>query len=81
MGTLLEQALSAQSRGDYSAADGWLVRAMRINPTEPAVYYHMALLRKDQGQPDQARQLASRALSLGPDTHMKQELDQLLKQL
>ncbi len=81
VGTLLDQAWSAQSKGDYMAADGWLVRAMRINPTEPAVYYHMALLRKEQGKPEQARQLASRALSLDPDRSMKRELDLFLRQL
>ena len=79
--TLLDHAQAAQAKGDLAAADGWLVRAMRISPTEPVVYYRMAQLRKEQGQPDQARQLASRALSLGPDRGMKQDLDKFLQQL
>ena len=81
LGTFLDYAWTAQSQGDYDAADGWLVRAMRINPSEPAVYYRMAVLRKEQGLPDQARQLASRALSLGPDHSMKRDLNLFLRQL
>ncbi len=81
LGTFLDYAWTAQSQGDYDTADGWLVRAMRINPSEPAVYYRMAVLRKEQGLPDQARQLASRALSLDPDNSMKRDLNLFLRQL
>ncbi len=81
VGVLLTHAQEAQAKGDLAAADGWLVRAMRISPTAPVVYYRMALLRKEQGQPDQARQLASRALSLRPDSRMTQDLNKFLQQL
>ncbi|WP_330927032.1 tetratricopeptide repeat protein [Candidatus Sororendozoicomonas aggregata] len=81
VGVLLNQAQKAQAKGDLAAADGWLVRAMRISPTAPVVYYRMALLRKQQGQPDQARQLASRALSLAPDKRMKRDINKFLQQL
>ena len=79
--TLFNHAQQAQASNDLDAADDWLMRAMRINTTEPEVYYRMALLRKAQGQPEQARQLASRALSMKPSQVMKQSLNRLLLQL
>ncbi|MDB2384257.1 tetratricopeptide repeat protein [Endozoicomonas sp.] len=79
--TLLNHAQQAQADNDLEAADGLLMRALRISPTAPEVYYRMALLRKAQRQPEQARQLASRALSLNPNQTMKQDLNTLLLQL
>lgn len=81
LGTFLDYARTAQAQGDYYAADGWLLRALRISPGAPAVYYQMAVLRQAQGQTEQARQLAARALSLDPDRAMTLALNRLLRQL
>ena len=77
-GSLLNEAWVALSEGRWVDADVWLSRAVRINPTNPEIYYHMALLRQQQGQPEQARQLAGRAMSLGPDQSLEPQLENLL---
>ncbi|AMO54805.1 hypothetical protein GZ77_19530 [Endozoicomonas montiporae] len=81
VGVLLNQAYQAIEGGLLDEAVGWLSRAMRINPVEPAIYYHMAEIRIEQGDSDQARQLLGRALSLGPDQRMTQKLETLLSSL
>lgn len=81
MGVLLNNAYQAIEAGLLEDAVGWLSRAMRINPVEPAIYYHMAEIRIEQGDPDQARQLLGRALSLGPDQQMTHKLETLLSSL
>ncbi|MDD7804872.1 MAG: tetratricopeptide repeat protein [Endozoicomonas sp. (ex Botrylloides leachii)] len=79
--TLLNHAQQAFAHHDLDAADGWLMRAVQINPTDPEIYYQMALLRQAQGQKEQARQLVLRTLSLNPNKQMKQNLNNLLLQL
>ena len=81
VGVLLNNAYQAIDAGLLEEASGWLSRAMRINPVEPAIYYHMAEVRIKQGDPDQARQLLGRALSLGPDQQMTHKLEVLLSSL
>ena len=81
VGVLLNNAYQAIEAGLLEEASGWLSRAMRINPVEPAIYYHMAEIRIEQGDPDQARQLLGRALSLGPDQQMTHKLEVLLSSL
>lgn len=81
VGTLLDKAWNSMQEGDLSSASGWLSRAMRINPTEPAIYYHLAQVRKEQGQWEQARQLADRALSLEPESRLERRLQQLITSL
>ncbi len=66
LGTLLNQAWNAREAGSFDEAESALGRAMRISPTALEVYYQLALLRQDQGRFEQSRQLAERALSLGP---------------
>ena len=81
LGSLLDEAWQARQSGRLEDADGWLTRAMRINPSSPEVYYHMALLRQQQGQLEQAKQLAGRALSLGPEHQLERQLNHLLNSL
>ena len=81
VGTLLNNAWQAIDKGQLEEASGWLSRAMRIDPTEPATYFYMARIRKQQGELEQARQLAGRALSLGPGQALERQLEALLDSL
>ncbi|MGB1270698.1 MAG: tetratricopeptide repeat protein [Endozoicomonas sp.] len=81
LGTLLNEAWNASAEGRLDEAESRLSRAMRINPAAPEVYYQMALLRQLQGFLEQARQLAVRAMSLGPDDRHEQQLSRLLNGL
>lgn len=81
LGILLNHAYLAIEAGDLDQAGSWLSRAMRISPTEPAIYFHMAEIRKEQGDAEQARQLIGRAMSLGPDRKMTARLETLLESL
>lgn len=80
-GIFLNEAWQARTEGRYDEADVFLSRAMRINPTDPEIYYHMALLRQQQGKDEQARQLAGRAVSLGPEQNLERQLQLLLQSL
>lgn len=80
-GALLNEAWQALSEDRLDDADIWLGRAMRVNPTNPEIYYHMALLRQQQGQAEQARQLAGRAQSLGPAPDLVRKLEHLILSL
>lgn len=80
-GSLLNEAWQALSEGRLDDADIWLGRAIRVNPTNPEIYYHMALLRQQQGLAEQARQLAGRAKSLGPNPGLERKLQHLILSL
>ena len=81
LGILLNNAFKAMESGSFDEASGWLSRAMRISPTEPTIYFHMAEIRKEQGNPDQARELVGRAMSLGPEPALIQRLKTLMQSL
>ena len=81
LGTLLNQAWNAREAGSFDEAESALGRAMRISPTAPEVYYQLALLRQDQGRFEQSRQLAERALSLGPGFMLERKINHLLRAL
>lgn len=81
LGTLLNQAWNAREAGRLDEAESTLGRAMRISPTAPEVYYQLALLRQDQRRPEQSRQLAERALSLGPGFMLERKINHLLRTL
>ncbi|MFK0570624.1 tetratricopeptide repeat protein [Endozoicomonas sp.] len=81
LGTLLNQAWKAREAGRPDEAESALGRAMRISPTAPEVYYQLALLRQDQGRLEQSRQLAERALSMGPGFMLEREINHLLRTL
>ena len=81
IGSLLVDAIQAMESGSLDEAGHSLSRALRINPTEPSIYFYMAELRKQQGDHDQALQLAGRALSLGPDPALKVAIEALIHSL
>ncbi len=81
VGTLLDQAWNAMADNDLNSAGSALSRAMRISPTDPSVYYLMAQLRKKQGHYGQARELADRALSLGPASGLMRQIKSFLTSL
>ncbi len=78
VGTLLSEAHQAMVERRLGDAEGLLNRAMRINPTSPEVYYQIALLRQAQGRTTQVRQLAERALSLGPNAALTRDIKRLI---
>ncbi len=78
LGSLLSQAWESRLQGKLAEAESSLARAMRIGPAAPEVYYYLALLRQDQGRIEQARQLAGRAMSLGPDKVLQRKLNDFL---
>lgn len=78
VGSLLSEAHRAMVERRLGDAEGLLNRAMRINPTSPEVYYQMALLRQAQGRTTQVRQLAERALSLGPNAALTRDIKRLI---
>ena len=80
-GSLLNEAWQALAEGRLDEAEIWLGRAIRVSPTNPEIYYHMALLRQQQGQAEQARQLAGRAQSLGPAPDLERKLQHLILSL
>ncbi|MGI9274608.1 MAG: tetratricopeptide repeat protein [Endozoicomonas sp.] len=81
MGSLLVDAIQAMESGRLEEAGHSLSRALRINPTEPSIYFYMAELRKRLGDHDQALQLAGRALSLEPDPALKVAIEILIHSL
>ena len=78
---LLSQAVADRQSGRLGQAESALNRAMRIAPASPDIYYQMAVLRERQGQNDQARQLAQRALGLNPGYRLEQKIEHFLRGL
>ncbi|PJE78982.1 hypothetical protein CI610_02060 [invertebrate metagenome] len=78
---LLNKAVNARNKGNLDKAASDLSRAMRMKPAEPQIYYQMALLRQLQEKPENAKQLAIRALSLSPDEYLTEQIRSLLKTL
>ncbi len=78
LGALLNQAVKALESGELSSASSWLSRAMRVEPTDPAIYYYLAKLRMEQGNVAEARELAGRAMSLAPDQALRDKLNDFL---
>lgn len=73
--SLLEQADQLSTAGDLTGASSRLERAQRIAPDEPEVYFQLASVRLEQGQFDEAANIASQAVDLaGSDTAMKRDL-------
>ena len=63
---LSDAALVAEQAGDLSRAATLLERAIRIEPRDPTLLQHMAEVRLDQGQWDQAESHARRSFDVGP---------------
>ena len=79
---LVAKAKRYSSSGDSASALRYLERAQRISPRAPQVYIAMAEAKVQQGQINQARQLANKALSLvGGDEDLKQTIQMFIDQL
>jgi tetratricopeptide (TPR) repeat protein len=63
---LLDRADDYSRGGDNDAAAASLERALRIEPRNAELWSRLAAIRLEQGQPDQAEQLALKSNSLSP---------------
>lgn len=63
---LLDHADQQAQAGDSDAAAASLERALRIEPRNASLWSRLAVIRLEQGQPDQAEQLALKSNSLSP---------------
>jgi hypothetical protein len=64
---LLDTAEQQANAGDLEAAAASLERAIRIDPRNPVLWYHLATVRLSQGDAQAAEQLASKSNSLAPE--------------
>jgi Tfp pilus assembly protein PilF len=77
-------ALLAQSRDDrdagrFGAAEGSLERALRIEPNNALLWIELAEIKAAQDDPDQAIEMARKALTLaGADRSIRARADRLL---
>jgi len=69
---LLGQAESQANSGDLEAAAASLERAIRIEPRNPVLWYHLATVRLAQQEAAQAEQLAVKSNSLAAGNRMQQ---------
>jgi predicted Zn-dependent protease len=69
---LLGQAETQANGGDLAAAAASLERALRIDPRNPVIWYHLATVRLEQGEPAQAEQLAVKSTSLAGGNPLQQ---------
>ena len=75
---LLQQAEQQANAGDLESAAASLERAIRIDPRNPVLWYHLATVRLSQGEPAQAEQLANKSNSLAAGNHAQQSRNWLL---
>lgn len=75
---LLQHAEQQANAGDLESAAASLERAIRIDPRNPVLWYHLATVRLSQGEPAQAEQLASKSNSLAPGNYAQQSRNWLL---
>jgi predicted Zn-dependent protease len=61
---LLDTAERQANSGDLEAAAASLERAIRIDPRNPVLWYHLATVRLSQGDSQAAEQLAAKSNSL-----------------
>ncbi len=61
---LLDTAEHQANSGDLEAAAATLERAIRIDPRNPVLWYHLATVRLSQGDAQAAEQLANKSNSL-----------------
>jgi predicted Zn-dependent protease len=69
---LLGQAENQANNGDLGAAAASLERAIRIEPRNPLLWYHLATVRLAQQEAAQAEQLAVKSNSLAAGNHVQQ---------
>jgi predicted Zn-dependent protease len=75
---LLDTAEQQANAGDLEAAAASLERAIRIDPRNPVLWYHLATVRLSQGDAQAAEQLASKSNSLAPDNTVQLSRNWLL---
>jgi len=63
---LSEAALAAEQQGDLDQAALLLERALRIQPRDPELLQHMAEIRLERGEWEQAESFAARSFDVGP---------------
>jgi Tfp pilus assembly protein PilF len=69
---LLETAEQQANAGDLEAASASLERAIRIDPRNAVLWYHLATVRLSQGDAQAAEQLAVKSNSLAPGNSVQQ---------
>jgi predicted Zn-dependent protease len=69
---LLDQAEQQANAGELETAAASLERAIRIDPRNPVLWYHLATVRLSQGELSQAEQLAVKSNSLAVDNRPQQ---------
>lgn len=69
---LLGQAENQANTGDLEAAAASLERAIRIEPRNPLLWYHLATVRLAQQDAAQAEQLAAKSNSLAAGNRLQQ---------
>jgi cytochrome c-type biogenesis protein CcmH/NrfG len=69
---LLDQAEQQANAGELEPAAASLERAIRIDPRNPALWYHLATVRLSQGEASQAEQLAAKSNSLAAGNRAQQ---------
>lgn len=69
---LLESAEQQANAGNLESAAASLERAIRIDPNNPVLWYHLATVRLEQGDSVQAEQLAVKSNRLAAGSHGQQ---------
>lgn len=69
---LLDQAEQQANAGELEPAAASLERAIRIDPRNAVLWYHLATVRLSQGESSQAEQLAVKSNSLAAGNHTQQ---------
>lgn len=69
---LLDQAEQQANSGELESAAASLERAIRIDPRNPVLWYHLATVRLSQGEASQAEQLAVKSSSLASGHRVQQ---------
>ena len=77
---LRDRADKALLEGDSATANLLLERALRIDPSDPSTYLHLARLRLADGENSQAGALAQKGLSLNPPESVEMPLKEILLQ-
>lgn len=69
---LLESAEQQANAGNLESSAASLERAIRIDPNNPVLWYHLATVRLEQGDSVQAEQLAVKSNRLAAGNHPQQ---------
>ena len=76
---LLEQSRGQRAAGSYAAAASSIERAIRIDPNNAGLWLELGEIKLDEGDPQQAEQMARKALSLaGGDPSVTSRAERLL---